>query len=45
MNLIHAETVEKEYRIGDITINAILGVDFAIDTASFVSFVGPSGSG
>ena len=45
MNLIHAETVEKDYRIGDITINAIRGVDFAIDTASFVSFVGPSGSG
>ena len=45
MKLIHAETLEKDYHIGDITINAIRGVDFAIDTASFVSFVGPSGSG
>jgi len=45
MNLIQAEVLEKDYRVGDITINAIRGVDFAIETASFVSFVGPSGSG
>lgn len=45
MNLITAEILQKDYCIGDITINAIRGVNFSIDTASFVSFVGPSGSG
>ncbi|MBE0584221.1 MAG: ATP-binding cassette domain-containing protein, partial [Desulfofustis sp.] len=45
MNLIQAEVLEKDYRVGDITINAIRGVDFVIEAASFVSFVGPSGSG
>ena len=45
MFLVKAQHLEKQYVAGDITVQAIRGVDFAIEPASFVSFVGPSGSG
>lgn len=45
MNMIIAENLKKDYRMGDVAVQAIRGVDFAIEPASFVSFVGPSGSG
>ena len=45
MGLIEAENVTKDYRVGEITVRALRGVSFAIEPASFVSFVGPSGSG
>lgn len=45
MSLVQAQALSKEYRAGDVIVNAIRGVDFAIEPASFVCFVGPSGSG
>lgn len=45
MPLIEARKLKKTYVAGDIEVNAIRGIDFAIEPASFVSFVGPSGSG
>ena len=45
MKLITAENISKEYRTGEITVQALKGVSFDIEPASFVSFVGPSGSG
>ena len=45
MSLLTAESVKKNYQMGDLTIPAIRGVDFTIDASSFVCFVGPSGSG
>jgi putative ABC transport system ATP-binding protein len=45
MSLVVAEGITKDYRVGDIVIPALGGVSFAIDPASFVSFIGPSGSG
>ena len=45
MSLIVAENVRKDYRMGDVTVAALKGLSFAIEPASFVSFVGPSGSG
>jgi putative ABC transport system ATP-binding protein len=45
MGLIVAEKLSKGYQMGEITIQALKGVSFAIEPASFVSFVGPSGSG
>ncbi len=45
MSLVVAEKVSKEYRIGEVSIRALKEVSFAIEPASFVSFVGPSGSG
>jgi putative ABC transport system ATP-binding protein len=45
MSLVTADNLEKTYRIGEISVKAIRGVNFTIEPAAFVSFVGPSGSG
>jgi putative ABC transport system ATP-binding protein len=45
MSLVRAEHLTKTYRAGEMEVQAIRGVDFAIERSSFVSFVGPSGSG
>jgi len=43
--LISANHISKEYRVGEVTVQALRDVSFEIEPASFVSFVGPSGSG
>ena len=45
MTLVEAEGLRKDYRVGEVAVAAIRGVDFSISTGSFVCFVGPSGSG
>lgn len=45
MPLIIADNIHKDYHVGDVVVHALQGVGFAIEPASFVSFVGPSGSG
>ena len=45
MSLIRAEHLVKTYRAGEVEVQAVKGVDFAIEAKSFVAFVGPSGSG
>jgi putative ABC transport system ATP-binding protein len=45
MSLVSAEKIRKDYRTGEVTIQALKEVSFEIEPASFVSFVGPSGSG
>jgi putative ABC transport system ATP-binding protein len=45
MSLICAEHLVKTYRSGEVDVNAVKGVDFAIEAKSLVAFVGPSGSG
>lgn len=45
MSLIMAENVWKDYQAGEVSVRALKGISFAIEPASFVSFVGPSGSG
>ena len=45
MTLIRAKGLVKTYRSGEVEVQAVKGVDFAIEARSFVSFVGPSGSG
>ena len=45
MSLISAEHISKEYRVGEMSVQALRGVSFEIEPASFVSFIGPSGSG
>jgi len=44
MNLT-AKNVSKIYITGDIKIEALKDLSFKIESVSFVSFVGPSGSG
>ncbi len=45
MSYICCEQVKKEYRMGEVTINAVDGVDFAIEKGEFAIIVGPSGAG
>lgn len=45
MALVTADHLAKTYRVGHVDVPALRGVDFAIEPAGFVAFVGPSGSG
>jgi putative ABC transport system ATP-binding protein len=45
MGLVVAEQLSKDYLAGEVVVRALHGVSFAIEPASFVSFIGPSGSG
>jgi putative ABC transport system ATP-binding protein len=45
MALIRAEHLVKTYRTGEVEVPAVKGIDFSIESKSFVAFVGPSGSG
>ena len=43
MTLVSAEDVSKTYMSGEVEVQALKGLSFEIEPASFVSFVGPSG--
>lgn len=45
LQLIKIENIKKEYKIGDVVVNAIRGVSFQVKPKEFVSIMGPSGSG
>ncbi len=45
MPVIDAHDLNKTYKVGDIDVQAIRDVSFAIQPSAFVCFVGPSGSG
>ena len=45
MSLVHAQGLRKDYRLGELVVPALRGLDFAIEPGAFVCFVGPSGSG
>ena len=45
MPLIAANQLSKTYRVGHVDVQALRGVDFAIERGAFVAFIGPSGSG
>lgn len=43
--LVQATGLEKEFRTGEVRVQALRGVDVAIRAGEFMSIVGPSGSG
>ncbi len=45
MSLVVAKRLVKTYDTGEVKVEAVRGVDFSIEPASLVAFIGPSGSG
>ena len=43
--IVQVTNLEKTYRLGNLTVSALRGVDFTLQQAEFVVITGPSGSG
>jgi putative ABC transport system ATP-binding protein len=45
LSILEAAQIWKQYRLGEHPVNALAGVDFAVERGDFVAIMGPSGSG
>ena len=45
MNIIEMKDVHKIYKLGELQVKALNGIDFSVKKGEFVSIMGPSGSG
>jgi putative ABC transport system ATP-binding protein len=45
MSILQAQAVHKQYKLGRVAVDALAGVDFAVEKGEFVAIMGPSGSG
>ena len=44
-DFVKLEDISKIYKMGEVEIRAVDGIDFAIEKGEFVIIVGPSGAG
>jgi len=45
MSVIRAERIVKNYRLGEVDVEVLKGVDFEVEKGEYVALMGPSGSG
>jgi putative ABC transport system ATP-binding protein len=45
MTVLEAKAIQKQYKMGKRSVDALTGVDFVVEQGEFIAIMGPSGSG